>query len=364
MGIALFHLLPEAVEHIESEFKTEYWSKIPLAFLIAFSSYALILFVEKIAFESHAQIAHNDGARKHTHHNKNQFLIKGKDEREEELLMIHNKSLGRGSSESDSDDEEEFVNVAISSKGKFASFLYMKNSRISLDDKGFSIQNNSLHRASMLLSHIFNNRPMTQHLKVVENENMNFMVSLDNVAINKENSNIPTFKTKEEKSHEMIVCRVQALPPTSNLTAYLLLIALSLHGFFEGLALGIQESEGDALFLSAIILTRKWVEAFTLGISFTKAKTPKSTFIKFICIFAMFTPLGVALGMILSQLRSKLLEGIILAISSGNYIYFAANEVILEEFAITKYRYLKYILYLVGAVFVGGMKIMVELGEK
>jgi len=52
----------------------------------------------------------------------------------------------------------------------------------------------------------------------------------------------------------------------SNLTPYLLLIALSVHGFFEGIALGIQNSLKDAIILAVAILAHKWAESFTLVI--------------------------------------------------------------------------------------------------
>ena len=50
----------------------------------------------------------------------------------------------------------------------------------------------------------------------------------------------------------------------SSLTPYLLLVALSLHGFFEGIALGIQEEVNSTLFLSFTIIAHKWAEAITL----------------------------------------------------------------------------------------------------
>ena len=50
----------------------------------------------------------------------------------------------------------------------------------------------------------------------------------------------------------------------SNLTPYLLLIALSIHGFFEGLALGIQEEYNSIFILAIAILAHKWAESFTL----------------------------------------------------------------------------------------------------
>ena len=51
-----------------------------------------------------------------------------------------------------------------------------------------------------------------------------------------------------------------------SITPYLLLLALSLHGFFEGVALGVQSSLSGVLKLVFAILAHKWAEAFTLVI--------------------------------------------------------------------------------------------------
>jgi len=52
----------------------------------------------------------------------------------------------------------------------------------------------------------------------------------------------------------------------SNLTPYLLLAALSFHGFFEGTALGLQKAFKSTSSLLIAILAHKWAEALTLVI--------------------------------------------------------------------------------------------------
>ncbi len=55
---------------------------------------------------------------------------------------------------------------------------------------------------------------------------------------------------------------------------------------------------------------------------------------------------------------SKLIEGIVLGISTGTFIYVAASEVIVEEFAITKYRFPKFFLYLIGGITAAALTIV------
>ena len=140
--------------------------------------------------------------------------------------------------------------------------------------------------------------------------------------------------------------------PTSLMTPYILLIALSLHGLFEGTALGVMTRMRTTIFLFAAILAHKWAESFALGISFFKSGTDKGTFIRMILLFALFTPFGIVIGLIFSG-TSFLIQGILLSVSAGTFLYVSASEVIVEEFAITKYRYQKYLYYLLGGILVG-----------
>lgn len=137
----------------------------------------------------------------------------------------------------------------------------------------------------------------------------------------------------------------------SSLTPYILLIALSIHGLFEGTALGVQNHFKDAAFLCIAIIAHKWAESFSLGISFYKSGTERSTYIKMILLFAIFTPAGIVIGLLLSA--NLLMQAIFLGISSGTFVYVSASEVIVEEFAVTKYRYEKFFLYLCGGILVG-----------
>lgn len=54
MAIAMLHLLPEAHEEVEGSLNIEY----PLSYMLSLVGYVLILYVEKIAFDSHKLISH------------------------------------------------------------------------------------------------------------------------------------------------------------------------------------------------------------------------------------------------------------------------------------------------------------------
>ena len=139
------------------------------------------------------------------------------------------------------------------------------------------------------------------------------------------------------------------------LSGFIMLLALSIHGMFECLALGIQTNFKNTLFLFIALMIHKWAEAFALGIFFVQAKLSKKNFFLLIILFSLIGPIGVVLGTILSANASDFVEGIFLSISTGTFLYVACSEVIVEEFSTPIKRYLKFFLYLVGGIFAAGL---------
>ena len=142
------------------------------------------------------------------------------------------------------------------------------------------------------------------------------------------------------------------------LSAFILLLSLSIHGLFECLALGIQTVYKKTLFLFIALMIHKWAEAFALGILFVKAKFSTKFFYLIIILFSIVGPVGVGVGIVLAETAGELVEGIFLSISTGTFLYVACSEVIIEEFSTPKKRYLKFALYLVGCVFAAGLSLM------
>lgn len=137
--------------------------------------------------------------------------------------------------------------------------------------------------------------------------------------------------------------------PTSSITPYILLIALSVHGIFEGIALGVMNTVKECSILFSAIILHKWAASFALGISFYKSGTERDLFIKMILLFTSFGPLGIIIGMIFSD-AGNLIKGIMLSISSGTFIYVAASEVIVEEFSLSKKTNIKFLWFLFGGL--------------
>ena len=132
---------------------------------------------------------------------------------------------------------------------------------------------------------------------------------------NKENNENEPETQEDEHDHEHHEHK------SSGITPYILLLALGFHGFFEGMALGIQSDMQNTLSLFLAIAAHKWAASLTLGISFVKAGLDKKQLIISVLIFAFIGPVGVAFGLILSETANDYLQGIFLAISVGTFFY-------------------------------------------
>jgi zinc transporter ZupT len=143
------------------------------------------------------------------------------------------------------------------------------------------------------------------------------------------------------------------------LTPYLLLLALSIHACFEGIALGLQKNAKEIFYMLLAIVLHKWVEALSIGINLFKSSIDRNNHFKFILIFSLMTPIGILSGMLFSGL-SEVLEAIFLSISAGTFIYISASEVVIEEFSVSKFKFEKICGFLSGAFLICILTMMFE----
>ena len=118
--------------------------------------------------------------------------------------------------------------------------------------------------------------------------------------------------------------------PMSPISGYVLLLALSLHGTTEGMALGLQDEVGVDNPILIAIVAHKWAESMALGIAFSPL--PQRQAIGLVTTFSLSTPIGVILGILLSQLLSPIAVSYVMALAAGSFVYIGACEMVSEEF--------------------------------
>ena len=97
----------------------------------------------------------------------------------------------------------------------------------------------------------------------------------------------------------------------STLRSYLLLIALTFHSVFEGLAIGLQQEPMSLYELFIAVIVHKAIMAFSLGLNLAQsAGITIKTFIVATLIFSISSPIGMGIGIGLSHLRQNLARDI------------------------------------------------------
>jgi len=171
-------------------------------------------------------------------------------------------------------------------------------------------------------------------------------------ALLKEDNTADMLKKRQQKFEEIVEEEEEEpITPkkTFNFTPYLLAIAMGIHATFAGLALGISKDMGSFIGMLMAILCHKWAEAMTIGISFSKHIADvgmKQTMI-LLAIFSCATPIGIAVGIAMEDVND-LVNSVMMGVSAGTFVFIACSEIIVEEFNVGRFKFAKYMFYLVG----------------
>lgn len=150
---------------------------------------------------------------------------------------------------------------------------------------------------------------------------------------------------------EMLISKPLQEPSTYSAIgpSIILASALSIHSIIEGLTLGIQSEKSHFINLAIAICVHKIPESLVVGI--TLAETRQQLKFAMILIFCLATPFGILLGAGLGQALDQTSQGVFLGICVGTFVYIAASEIIVEEFAVSRLKYQKFISALCGISF-------------
>ena len=136
------------------------------------------------------------------------------------------------------------------------------------------------------------------------------------------------------------------------MTPYILMIALSVHSIFEGMALGLSKNETDVINMLIAILIHKGAAGSSLGISLVKTFPDDFRLCRWLVFtFSIATPFGVILGIALAS-ADDIYEIVFNSIAAGTFLYIACSEVIMHEFSAPGNRYWKLLAFLIGAAII------------
>ncbi|CAL1282750.1 unnamed protein product [Larinioides sclopetarius] len=153
-------------------------------------------------------------------------------------------------------------------------------------------------------------------------------------------------------SHNHEVAFVQSHTSSSILRYLLLAFALSLHSIFEGLAIGLQTTAQSDFRILIAVLIHKCIIAFTLGISLANSTLQKSNVVGVNFCFSLASPVGIILGILVTDLVQGLpmviTSGILQGLAAGTFLYVTLFEILPEELKSGRDRMVKVACIVLG----------------
>lgn len=132
----------------------------------------------------------------------------------------------------------------------------------------------------------------------------------------------------------------------------MLLVALSLHSTFEGLALGLQQDASVALQIFGALAIHKSILAFSLGLRLVQSKL-STLGVACCCLFFSLTAaigglIGIAIVEVLKSSSALIINGTLQGIACGTFLYVTAFEILPQELNDGQYRLGKLIMLTLG----------------
>lgn len=334
LAIAFLHIMPEATaafaEFME-EHEHDHWHRLrhgddedeffPLPFALAFAGYAFILLIDKVIFDTHSLM---DGGHGH-HHGHGTMVPEGRRNEESDYQKLLT---------------EEYTGTSMQKN--------INSSELVTDDVSH------LNPGGMMTTNEKFVAKMTQHISPkskVKRNSKSFSHSANK--LDDDQSEVFTDKAKINLNGQEEENFVQEEEPKKGwqhiLTPLVLMIALSAHSVFEGIATGLSKEIGNLWTFVIAIGAHKWAAAMSLGISMSKNfKNEVMTMYIILIVFSLATPVGILIGMAISN-ASDIMDIIFSSLAAGTFVYIACSEVIVEEFSIKRFKWFKMLAFMAGA---------------
>ncbi len=163
---------------------------------------------------------------------------------------------------------------------------------------------------------------------------------------------------------EKVLVREKAMDELNsekNIYPYILFLVLAIHSIIAGMSLGLETNYLSSIAIFIAIIAHKGSAGFALGVSLVKDHVNKPAIIKTILLFSIMTPLGIAVGSILTTLDNSLtavgFEAIFDSLATGTFIYIAVLDIINEVFEKPDKRWQKFGILLTGFILMAAIAI-------
>ena len=146
-----------------------------------------------------------------------------------------------------------------------------------------------------------------------------------------------------------------------SLRAAIMLLALSIHSLFEGMAVGLQDDLGKLINLFVSVLAHECLVCFAVGISLAKQNAKMGVLIKISLLFCSMIPVGILIGVGIGGIHNfggNLASAIIQAIAAGTFLYVIFMETLPAELESEQDAFLKVVFVFIGFVLIGCLRVV------
>ncbi|XP_056134787.1 zinc transporter ZIP1 [Lampris incognitus] len=147
----------------------------------------------------------------------------------------------------------------------------------------------------------------------------------------------------------------------SSFRSFILFLSLSLHSMFEGLAIGLQNTDSKVLEICIAILVHKSIIVFSLSVKLVQSAVPPLWVVAYIGVFAIMSPLGIAIGIAVTEAQLEsgaLIQAVLEGLAAGTFVYITFLEILPHELNSSDRQLLKVLFILLGFSVMAGLTFM------
>ena len=145
-----------------------------------------------------------------------------------------------------------------------------------------------------------------------------------------------------------------------SLRSCILLLALSLHSLFEGVALGLIQEVDRLTQVAVAVVIHKTIIAFSLGVNMVQHEMSVSAITKSCFLFSAMGPVGIGVGIAVVQssstFKAAISSAVLQGIANGSFLFVTFFEIFQKELSYAKgNRLLKVLFMIIGYSVVTGL---------
>lgn len=144
----------------------------------------------------------------------------------------------------------------------------------------------------------------------------------------------------------------------SSFRSFMLFLSLSLHSVFEGLAIGLQNTDSKVLEICIAILVHKSIIVFSLSVKLVQSGVRPGWIAAYLGVFALMSPLGIALGMGVMEVKlssGALVQAVLEGLAAGTFLYITFMEILPHELNSPGRQLLKLLFIVLGFCVMAGL---------